>query len=161
MNQKQQILRYTGAYALWIISTAAGILILNLVRETGLLAIVVRSNLVDVTASEKFYASLRAAAVTTWSILLVGVLILILLVGIENLYRMSVPSGKVLRSFLLVSGVDMAILFVTHSIYYALLQTFRPLRWTGIAFPAIELVAAVFFFWMYRRRSKIDQTAAA
>jgi hypothetical protein len=161
MSQKHQILRYTGAYLLWIVSTGVGILVLNLVRETGLLAIVVRSSLSPSSNAEKFYASLRAAAVTTWSILMVGVLILLLLVGIENFYRMSVPSGKVLKRFFLVTGIELAVLFVSHSIYYALLRTFRPVSWTGIAFPAVELVAAVFFFWLYKRKSKRVQAVAA
>ena len=160
MNQKHQILRYTGAYLLWIVSTGVGILVLNLVRETGLLAVVVRSSLSSASNAEKFYASLRAVAVTTWSILIIGVLILLLLVGIENYYRMSVASGKVVKRFFLVTGIEMAVLFVSHSIYYSLLQTFRPVGWTGIAFPAVELVAAVFFFWMYRRRSYKVQAVA-
>ena len=160
MIQKRPILRYVLAYTLWILSTGLGILVLNLARETLLLGMVVSSNLGEPTQSEKFYASLRAAAASSWSILVLGLLALILLVGIENYYRMSVPSGKLSRRFFLVSGIECVVLFLTHSSYYALLQTFRPSGWTAFAFPAVEFVLAALLLWIfYFLKSKARKAA--
>lgn len=125
-------------------------------RETVLLAMVVSNNVGNPTKSQQFYSSLIAAAIDNWSILVIGVLVLILLVGIENLYRMSVPSGKLLKRFFLISGIQCALLFYVHSIYYALSQTFRVLTWTAIALPAVEFALAALFLWIsYILRSKV------
>ena len=156
MSQKRQVLSYVLAYILWAISTGLGILVLTKGRETVLLAMVVSNNVGNPTKSQQFYSSLIAAAIDNWSILVIGVLVLILLVGIENLYRMSVPSGKLLKRFFLISGIECALLFYVHSIYYSLSQTFRVLNWTAIALPAVEFTLAALFLWIsYILRSKV------
>jgi len=150
MSQKNHpVIRYILAYVLWIVSTGLGVYVLVKGRDTVLLAMVVNSSLGEPTKSEQFYASLRTAAASSWTIMIVGLLILILLVGIENFYRMSVPSGKLLRRFFLVSGIECAVLFITHSIYFALLQTFRPVGWVTILILAGELILAALIFWIY------------
>jgi hypothetical protein len=162
MNQKRQVLSYVLAYILWAISTGLGILVLTKSRETVLLAMVVSSNVGNPTKSQQFYSSLIAAAIDNWSILVIGVLVLILLVGIENLYRMSVPSGKLLKRFFLISGIECGLLFYIHSIYYALSQTFRILNWTAIALPAVEFALAALFLWIsYILRSKARKTTVS
>ncbi|MBE0699338.1 MAG: hypothetical protein IH586_20635, partial [Anaerolineaceae bacterium] len=148
------------AYLLWIVSTGLGILVLNMVRETILLWMVVSSSLGEPTASEIFYANLRATAVQNWSLFLIGILVLILLVGIENFYRISATAGKLTRGFFLVSWIEFVVLFIAHSSYYALLQTFRPAAWTSYALPAGEFLLAALFFWLYRRQlKKVPATA--
>jgi hypothetical protein len=159
MSQKRPILNYVVAYLLWIVSTGLGILTLYRAREALLLGMVVASNAGNPSDREIFYSNLRAQAVQSWTVLLVGILLLIVLVGVENFYRMSVPSGKLMRRFLLVSGIEFGVLFIAHASYYAILQTFRPFTWIAIAFPVVEILMAVLFFWLYRRQSRKSMLA--
>jgi hypothetical protein len=154
MSQKRSIIHYVVAYLLWIVSTGLGILVLNMGREAILLGIVVSTAQSDATQSEKFYASLRATAVTSWSILVVGLLVLILLVGIENFYRISVPSGKMIQRFFLVSGIELIVLFIAHAGYYVLLQSFRPATWMSYALLAVEILGAGVCIWLFRTLRK-------
>lgn len=154
MSQKRHLLNYIVAYLLWIISTGLGILILNMGREAVLLGIVVSTSQPNATQTEKFYASLQATAISTWSILLIGLLLLILMVGIENLYRLGVASNLFVQRFFMVTGIEFGVLFIAHSIYYALLQSFRPVTWTFFAFPAAEIFLAALFLGLARWQKK-------
>jgi hypothetical protein len=154
MSQKRPIFNYVVAYLLWVVSTGLGILVINMCREAALLWVVVSTAQSQATESEKFYASLRATAFTSWSMLLMGLLALILLVGIENFYRISVPSGKVIRRFFLVTGIELIVLFIAHVTYYVFLLTFRPATWLSYAFPALEILLAGLFIWLYSRQRK-------
>ncbi len=159
MSPKRRIFHYAVAYLLWVISTGAGILVLNLMRETVLLAIVVNAAASDLTPREKFYQNLQVTAVQTWSILVAGLLVLILLVWLESFYRTGAGARKLWKRFFLVSGIEFSALFLTHTIYFALKQSFGGVGWWGIAIPAVEALVAASFWWGYIRANKLPASA--
>lgn len=146
MSQKRRIFRFILAYLLWIVSTGIGIIVLNLIRETILLSLVVVSAAGEPSKSEQFYQGYRIAAATHWSILIIGLLILIMLVGLEHYYRDSIGKGLLYKRFFWTTGFQMAALFIAHAIYFILERTFIPVGWWGIGIPAFELLAAALFF---------------
>jgi hypothetical protein len=154
MSQKRSIVNYVAAYLLWIVSTGLGLFALYRVRETILLSMVFSNSLGNPSEREIFYSNLRAQAVQSWTIMLGGFLMLLLLVGIENFYRMSVPNGKLVQRFFLVSMLEVIVLFLAHAAYYAMLTTFRVSTWTAYTFPIIEILIVALFFWLYRQQRK-------
>jgi hypothetical protein len=154
MSQKRPILRYVLAYLLWIISTGLGILVLNLMRETLLLSMVASAATGEVSASDKYYQALRVSAVYNWSILVIGVIVLIILVALEHFYRTAGRENKVWKLFFLISGIETTILLLTHITYFALEQSVAAVGWWGIAIPAAEALVAALFWWLYMRTRK-------
>ncbi len=148
MGERKPILHYVFAYVLWAISTGFGILVLSLARDTVLLAIVVDTARGKLTSSEQFYASLRAMAADTWTYLVLGLLVLILLVGLEHFYRNGVSSGELWKRFFLISAIECGVLVLTHSIYFALEWSFNPLAWWILAIPVVEVLFMALFIWL-------------
>ncbi len=148
MGERKPILHYVFAYLLWAISTGFGILVLNLARDTVLLAIVVDTARGKLTSSEMFYQSLRARAADTWTYLILGLLVVILLVALEHLYRTGVASGELWKRFFLVTAIECGVLVLTHSIYFALEWSFNPLAWWILAIPVIEALFMALFLWL-------------
>ncbi len=148
MGERKPILHYVIAYLMWAISTGFGIVVLNLGRDTVLLAIVVDTARGKLTTNEMFYASLRARAADSWSYLGLGLLVLILLVGLEHLYRTGVSSGELWKRFFLVSAIECGVLLLTHSIYFALEWSFSPLSWWILAIPVVEVLFMALFLWL-------------
>jgi hypothetical protein len=153
MNQNRPIAHYVLAYLCWFVSTALAVLILNLARETILLALTVRgASLTD--SREAFYQSLRAGSVAQWSWLFVGLITIGLLVGFEHLYRGAAHTNTVWRSFFLVTGIEAAVLFLVHTIFISLGRTFRPVGWWSVAIPAVEALLAALFLWLWSTRRR-------
>jgi hypothetical protein len=148
MSQKRQILHYIQAYLLWLVSMALAIFTLNLTRETVLLAVVISSNAGDLTNTEKFYRSLSAGAIASWSVMLMGLLVLILLVTFEHIFRSGVAAGDLWKRSFLVMGILCAFLFVVNTIYFILQTNYLPLRWWFIVIPAVEALLAGLFLWL-------------
>lgn len=158
MTQKSNVIQYILAYVCWAVSTLLGILILNLERETILLSLTLSAaEITDKT--EAFYKSLSIGAVSTWAWLFIGLITLVMLVGFEHLYRGAVPKGRLWKIFFLVSGIQIIILFLIHTIYIFLNRGFRPITWVSIAILVGEALLAVLFIVLYSawRRKSSDE----
>jgi len=158
MSQKNRILPYVLAYSLWILSTAIAALVLNLVREATLTAMVTSVANADLTASEMFDASQRARAAETWSIMLVGLLLLIILVFLEHYYRESVPKGLLWSRFFWVTGLEMAVLFNATWIRLLLQRELIPITIASIVIVVLELLATIVFFALSAATLKPSET---
>lgn len=148
MTQKSNFVTYILAYLGWAVSTVLGVLLLNLERETLLLSLTLSAaNITD--ESDAFYKSLQVGAVSQWSWLFIGLITLVMLVGFEHLYRNAVPTGRLGKIFFLVTGIQMAILFLIHTIYITLNRGFRPITWVSVAILAGEALLAIASFALY------------
>jgi hypothetical protein len=158
MSQKSRILPYVLAYSLWLLSTAIAALVLNLVRETTLVAMVTSVANSDLTKSEMFDASLRVRAAETWSILLMGLLLLIILVFLEHFYRESVPKGLLWSRFFWITGLEMAILFNAAWIKLLLQRDLVPITLPSIVVVVLVLLATILFFALSAAVQKPSET---
>lgn len=150
MTHNRPVSQYVIAYVLWAISTAIGILIMNLIRETVLLSMVVTSN----QATPDLYQSLRVGAVYQWSWLFIGIGAIILLVYFEHLYRTGVGLGHLWRRFFLATGIELAVLLLTHIIFFALQASFSAVGVLAILILVVEALLAGLFFWLWHVRRK-------
>jgi len=154
MEQKRSVLGHVLAYVLWIISTCVLALTLNKLREAILLAVVVGTNSSQLSDKEQFYASYRVAAATHWSILIIGLIVLILMIALEHYYRNGMTEGVLWKRFFLITGIEFLVLFASHTGYNALEQSLLSTGWTTVALLVIEAVLAVICFWLSRRSRK-------
>lgn len=150
-EKRSSPLKYALAYLMWAVSTGLGIFALYLLREVVMLAMVV-SNSAAPDQSEAFYQSLRIRAASNWTLFLLGIFLLVLLVGFENLYRTRAGSGGLTRIFTLITGVELAILAFAHILMALLEQTFRPFSWLSIVIPLVEALLAGLFLWLWNRK---------
>ena len=153
MSLKSRIFKYALAYIFAAFSTLLGALVLNLLRDTLLLSMV--AAVADADKREQFYQGLRIGAAVQWTVVLLGLFLLILLIGMESLYRNSVAEGKLWDRFFLVTGIELALLFVTHAIFYILQATFAPQDWMSVAVPVIEAVLAGLCLGLWRHGHRV------
>jgi hypothetical protein len=156
MSPKRHPLQYVVAYLLWIVSTGLGYLILYLSRETFLVGLVVAGSAGELTSSEQFYQSLRMAAASHWSILFLGIFMIVLLVVFEHFYRTGVNSGILFRRFFLVTWIEAAVLLILHIVFVLLRSAFIPISWFTIAILAVEAVISVVFLLLWNHSRKVQ-----
>jgi hypothetical protein len=140
---------YVLAYAMWAGSLILAYLSLFMVRMVVLSAIAINTiQRADFTSAERFYAALEGRAAEAWSFFGLGIVLVIVLVYLEYLYRTSVPRGQLLNRFLLVTTIELGILFCANLIYYILIGIVDTFSWTSAYSPIIELVALGLCLWL-------------
>ncbi len=150
MDRIKPAFSYILAYLLWIISTGLGILALYFVREAYLLAIVVwASNRSGRPPAELFDLALRARAADQWSLLAIGILMVVLIVYLEHLYRTGVPSGSLWARFTLASAVEVGVIFLANAIYFSLEGQIRPVIGKVAYVLTFEVLLVGLFVWLW------------
>jgi hypothetical protein len=145
----KNILAYGLSYLLWAVSLpVAGWVVLD-IRDTILTMLaVINAKQFESGTREAFYAnlSLRAADTTSW--LFVGVVLVVIIVVIENIYRAGMFVERLWSRFFLVLAVCLGLLGLTNLVNDLLRLTVGAFTWRGLFGPAVYGVLAVFFFWV-------------
>ena len=111
MDTKNKVGWYALAYALWAVSLAGAIWAGLLTRQALVNSVSVASlSRAKESAHAAFYIDLQIRAGDVWSYLVLGLVMVVVVVFLENYYRSAVPSGRLLARFLLVTTVTIGVL---------------------------------------------------
>ena len=146
MGQIHRTINYILAYVLWAISLVVGFLSAYVARDAFLLLQSINSlNRPERTTTEQFYYNLRSVAVTEWSLLLTGVILVLVVVVIEHFCRTGVPNGRLWQRFCLVTWIEFTILVLSNIPNFVLKGSLGVFTWSTLYYPSIELLVAGLF----------------
>lgn len=109
MNRSNRIISYTYAYALWILSIGLSLLAAMILRETVIFSVM---------AGELHRYTIHL--ITQVTTILLGVVLVITLVVLENRYRTGLANGRTRGRFLRFAGWVLLAMAVIH-LWYALI----------------------------------------
>jgi hypothetical protein len=152
LQQIKKIVSYGMVYVLWAICLPLGGWVIYDLRDTILTTISVITAKLSNSTSEVFYANLRLRTADTTSWLLAGVLLVVVIVVIENIYRIGASTGHLWSRFFLVIAVCFSVLGLsglTNDLMRWIVDAFS---WRGLFAPAIYGLLAAFCFWLWSAR---------
>lgn len=148
--------RYVLAYLLWVISIVAGSVSGLLTRDALLNMLSIGSaSRMEQNPATAFYTGLQIRAGNVWSYALLGVILVLMVVLLEHWYRMGVPIRRLLARFFLVTAIELAVLFVGHTLYFLRTWAVGLTTWRSVTVPALELLAVAVFVGLYRWRTRL------
>ena len=141
---------YTLAYLLWAVSVVIGAWMTFRIRDALLALLVVASlDRYESGAREKFYTALQFRATETWSYLFVGLLLIVLIVILEHVFRVGAQAGQVWQRFSLVLAIELGVLALAELALALSVAAVQPLVWSDLIIPLAYLVPAVLFAWLW------------
>jgi hypothetical protein len=148
-EQIKNILAYGLTYLLWAVSLpVAGWVVID-IRDTILTVLaVISAKQFESGSREAFYANLTLRAADTTSWLFVGVVLVVIIVLIENIYRVGMFVERLWSRFFLVLAVCFGLHGLTNLVNDLLRLIVGAFTWRGLFGPAVYGVLAVFFFWV-------------
>ncbi len=150
MDNIKKYSTYGLAYLLWVVSVVMGYWVVSTVRTTLITLLVVSSiNRAESDARERFYAGLQVRAADVWSIVLMGLAMIVIIVLLENLYRTAVLPGKLWARFSLVTAIGFGVLFLARLTTAILTGVVETLSWGNFVAPIALFVAAALFCWLW------------
>jgi hypothetical protein len=151
MERLKSIAAYALVYFLWAISLPlAGMVIYDL-RDAILTTLaVITAKLYHSGTREAFYANLQLRAADTTSWLFVGVVLVIVIVLIENIYRTAMFVDRLWSRFFLLIGVCFGLLSLINLVNDLLLLLVGAFTWRGLFGPVVYGLVAIFFYWVSR-----------
>jgi hypothetical protein len=156
MSLLRRITAYGLAYLLWLASLVLSGLALFQVRDAYLSAVTVGTfKNTQGDASAQFYAALQVRSMDQWSYLLMGGIMIVLIVFLENYYRGGVSSGRLRLRFFAVTTITFAILLVAELTSAAMVWVVGGFTWRSLYYPILELISGAIFLWLWldsRRR---------
>lgn len=99
---------------------------------------------------QAFYTALQVKAADVWSIVLMGIVLVILIVVLEHVYRTAAQVNQVWSCFSQVLMVGFAAMFVFELVITLAASVVQPLSVGNFIISAIYLVAAGLFWWLWR-----------
>jgi len=153
MEQFKTLIAYGLMYLLWAVSLPiAGWVIID-VRDTILTVLaVINTKQFESGTREAFYANLELRAADTTSWIFVGIVLVIMIVLIENIYRNGMFVGLLWTRFFLVLAICLGLLGLNGLINDLARLAVGAFTWRGLFGPAVYGVLAVFFFGLSRSR---------
>ncbi len=145
----RQVPKYALAYLLWAVTIALGFYVINTVRQTviGLMDLS-RQGAADV---DQFSRLMQRNAVDRFGVVIMGLVLLIVIITAEHLYRTGVARGTLARSFFLITAIELGVLFVFDLIFYIAALSAGILTLAAGWIQLVEFALLVLFIWLYRR----------
>jgi len=155
-NRKEQfktLIAYGLMYLLWAVSLPiAGWVIID-VRDTILTVLaVINTKQFEAGSREAFYSNLELRAADTTSWIFVGVILVIMIVLIENIYRNGMFIGRLFPRFFLVLAICLGLLGLNGLINDLARLAVGAFTWRGLFAPAVYGVLAALLFWVSRSK---------
>jgi hypothetical protein len=148
MKVFRSISAYALSYLLWVVSIVFGVLVLLQMRETLLTALSVPASKGQ-NAAAIFQASQQVAAVSQFSWIFVGAIVIVMFIALESIYRSSVKKGLLRARFLLVTSIECGVLFLSYTINTIATWQVTAFTFASLYTPAVALVLTVIFSWLY------------
>jgi len=147
MERLKSLAAYGLVYLLWAVSLPLGGWVIYDLRDAILTALaVITAKLYQSNTREAFYANLQLRAADTTSWLLMGVALVVIIVLIENIYRLGMYVGRLWSRFFLVIGVCFGLLGLINLMNDLLRLLVSAFTWRGLFAPAVFGLVALFFF---------------
>jgi chromate transport protein ChrA len=147
MERFKSLAAYGLVYLLWAVSLPLGGWVIYDLRDAILTALaVITAKLYQSNTREAFYANLQLRAADTTSWLLMGVALVVIIVLIENIYRLGMYVGRLWSRFFLVIGVCFGLLGLINLMNDLLRLLVSAFTWRGLFAPAVFGLVALFFF---------------
>lgn len=145
----RQVPKYALAYLLWAVSIALGLYVINTVRQAiiGLLDLS-RQGAADV---DQFSRLMQRNAIDRFGVVILGLVLLIVIIIAEHLYRTGVARGTLARSFFLITAIELGVLFVFDVVFFIAGLNAGILTVATGWVQLIELALLALFIWLYRR----------
>ena len=140
MNSSHPVLRYGLAYLLWFVTIAVSLLIIGAIRDTYRILMALaqwRSTVVRLTDE--------------FSILFLGLIILVLIILTEHMYRTAVPARKLTRVACGLLTWLLAILGSLHMIQLLLELQYGDLDLIRLGVIAVDFGLAILLWWWRHR----------
>jgi len=135
-----KISHYILAYLLWLVSCGLAVLVATAIRSTY-----------HILLAFDFSQRYTARAVDNFSVLLLGIGILLVIVLVEHFYRTSVPTGQLFARFCLFTLCELGLLALLHITQFWVALSYQQFDTTILWIGGGELCAALVFGWLYRR----------
>jgi uncharacterized membrane protein len=162
MSSIRRFSTYALAYLLWAITTILGGMALLQARDAYLSVVVMSTfNRLKDNAADLFYSSLQTRTLDQWSYLFLGLLLVILIVAVEYLYRTGVQPGKLRLRFFQVTAIEFGVLFAANLTSAIVIWDVSGFTWGSLFYPLLELITTVIFIWLWidnKRRSNAAET---
>ena len=150
MKNIQKYSVYILAYTLWVVSLVGGFWVLLRLREALISMLVVMSlDRYQSDASERFNTALQMKAAESWSYLFIGLILIVLIVVLESVFRTGAQKGQVWQRFSLVLAVELGVLFLSELVISLSAGAVQPLSWGDFVVPVIYLIPAALFGWLW------------
>jgi hypothetical protein len=153
MHQPRHISSYLLAWGLWVLNSALGVFIAFwAVRDAiNALAEALTMGALTGTTSEQFQRPYVLNTVDRFSVVGLGVLSVLIVVFIEHYFRTGSEQRQLLRRFVLVTAIEVGILFIALTIQAAFLATLGLFTIWSLLVPLITLGATVALSWLWTR----------
>ncbi|OQA43996.1 MAG: hypothetical protein BWY52_01720 [Chloroflexi bacterium ADurb.Bin325] len=145
----RQVSKLVLAYLLWAVTIALGLYVVNVIRQTlvGLLDL----SRQGVAAVDEFNRLMQRNAIDRFGVVILGIVLLVLIIIAEELYRTGAARGTLARNFFLITAIELGALFVFETWLYAAMLRAGLLSaaagWAQLA----ELALLALVIWLYRR----------
>jgi hypothetical protein len=150
MKNLKKYSHYSLAYLLWALSIVVSAWGAFRVRDAIMSLLVISSlDRYESGAREQFYTALQFRATETWSYLFIGMVVIVVIVVLESVFRTSVPTGQVWSRFSLVTAIEFGVLCLAELVITLTEGAIQPLTWGNFIPPLIYLVAAILFGWLW------------
>jgi membrane protease YdiL (CAAX protease family) len=150
-EQLRKLASYGLTYLLWAISLPLGGWVIYDLRDAILTALaVINAKLYHHNAREAFYANLQLRAADTTSWLFVGIAMVVLIVLIENIYRVGMLAGRLWSRFSMLVAVCFGLLCLINLANNLMRLLVDAFTWGGLFAPIVFSLVAVFSFWLER-----------
>lgn len=145
----RQVPKYALAYLLWAVTIALGFYVINAVRQTiiGLLDLS-RQGAGNV---DQFSRLMQRNAIDRFGVVILGLVLLIVIITAEHLYRTGVARGTLARSFFLITAIELGVLFVFDVLFFIAGLFAGILTAAAGLIQLVELALLALFIWLYRR----------
>ena len=141
MSSIRRFSTFALAYLLWAITTILGGMVLLQARDAYLSVVIMTTyDRFKDNASELFYSSLQTRSLDTWSYLLLGLLLVILIVFIEYFYRTGVQPQKLRLRFIQVTAIEFGVLFLANLTSAMVIWNVGGFTWQSLFYPMLELI---------------------
>ncbi len=136
---QSNFLHYALAYLLWLITSAIAVLGATVLRSTY-----------QILLAFDFSQRYTARAVDDFSVLVIGIGLVVLVIFVEHHYRTGVPKGQLWLRFCWLTFVELGLIALLHVVQFGVALRYQKFDTTTLLIGAGELVLALITGWLYR-----------
>ncbi len=160
MENIKKLSNYATAYVLWAVCVLMSIWAAFRVRDAILSWLVLGSlDRYESGARERFYTALQFRATETWSYLVMGLALVVVVVVLEHVFRTGAQAKRVWARFSLMMAVILGVLCLAELAIALAEGAVQPLTGGDFLVPAVYLVPTVLFGWLWRSLRSTRPTA--
>ena len=131
--------QYVLAYLLWLITGAVAVIGAAVLRSTY-----------QILLAFDFSQRYTARAVDDFSVLAIGIGLVVLVIFVEHYYRTAVQKGRLWLRFCWLTLLELGIIALLHFVQFGVALRYQKFDTTTLLIGVSELVLALIAGWLYR-----------